>query len=148
MKISKPCFVDEGFDCFSPGNISIAKNCSFGHYNRFWAFNKIYIGPYVQTAIGLTLVAGSHDAGSYEPLSSGMDIVIEGENWIGANVTILGGVTVGRGAIIGAGSVVNKSIPAYTIAAGVPAKVIAEREPSDQVISPFGYYTPVIRKTK
>jgi acetyltransferase-like isoleucine patch superfamily enzyme len=141
MKISNPCFIDRGFRFINPKNIIIGSNCSFGHYNKIWAFDKIIIGDYVQTAIGLTIISGGHDTGNYEP-SSNQQINIEGENWIGANVTILGGVTIGRGAIIGAGSIVNQNIPPYTIAVGVPAKVIKERNASASVRSPFGFYKP------
>ncbi len=55
-------------------------------------------------------------------------IVIEDDCWIGANVIILSGALIGRGAVIAAGSVVVGSIPPYAIAGGVPAKVIAERQ--------------------
>lgn len=50
-------------------------------------------------------------------------ITIEDEVWLGAGIIILGGVTIGMGAVIGAGSVVTKSIPPYTVAVGNPCKV-------------------------
>jgi acetyltransferase-like isoleucine patch superfamily enzyme len=53
--------------------------------------------------------------------------------WIGTNVLILPGVTVGHGAVIGAGSVVTKDIPPFTIAAGTPARVIRNRFPEDEI---------------
>ena len=52
------------------------------------------------------------------------DVIIEKDVWIGCNVTILAGVHVGRGATIAAGAVVNKDIPPYCIAGGIPAKPI------------------------
>ena len=52
------------------------------------------------------------------------DVVIEKDVWIGANVTILKGVHIGEGAIIAAGSLVIKDVPAYGIAGGVPTKLI------------------------
>jgi acetyltransferase-like isoleucine patch superfamily enzyme len=55
------------------------------------------------------------------------DINIEDDVWIGANVTILGGVNIGRGSIIGAGAVVTKNVPSMAIAAGVPARLIKWR---------------------
>ncbi|MDH3026960.1 DapH/DapD/GlmU-related protein [Gordonia alkanivorans] len=55
-------------------------------------------------------------------------VVIGDDVWIGARVIILPGVTVGRGCVIGAGSVVAKDIPEYTIAAGNPCRVIRNRE--------------------
>jgi acetyltransferase-like isoleucine patch superfamily enzyme len=142
IEIKTPCFIDRGFRVIHPKNIKIGANCSFGHNNKIWAFNKVIIGDYVQTALGLTIVSGSHDPASYIPLTDNQVVFIEGENWIGANVTIISGVKIGRGAIIAAGAVVTKDIPPYTIAGGVPAKVIKERVPAKQVLSPFGFYTP------
>ena len=54
-------------------------------------------------------------------------VTIGNDVWIGDRVIILAGVEIGDGCIIGAGSVVTKSIPAYSIAAGVPCKVIRSR---------------------
>lgn len=54
-------------------------------------------------------------------------IKIGDDVWVGANVTILKGVEIGQGAIIAAGSVVNKSVEPFSIVGGVPAKKIAER---------------------
>lgn len=54
----------------------------------------------------------------------GHAIRIEDDCWIGGNVVILPGVTIGRGCTVGAGAVVTKSIPAYSIALGAPAKVV------------------------
>jgi len=55
-------------------------------------------------------------------------VVIERDVWIGANCTILPGVTIGEGAVVAAGSVVTKSVSAFTVVGGVPARVIRERE--------------------
>ena len=56
-----------------------------------------------------------------------MKPVLIGENaWLGANSTILPGVTVGRNAVVAAGAVVTKDVPANTVVAGVPAKIIKE----------------------
>jgi acetyltransferase-like isoleucine patch superfamily enzyme len=64
-----------------------------------------------------------------QPLTSRGDIVLEDDVWLGANVVVLDGVTIGRGAIVGAGAVVTQSIPPYAIAGGVPARVIRYRTP-------------------
>ena len=122
-----------------PKNITIDKYTSIGHYNKIWAFDKVYIGPYVQTAIGLLIVAGSHDKNDYSPLNN-QCVNIEGYNWIGANVTIIGGVTIGKGSIIAAGSVVTKNIEPFTIYGGVPAKFISNRNPSDVIHTIFGKF--------
>lgn len=52
--------------------------------------------------------------------------------WLGANATILDGITVGKGSVVGAGSVVTRDIPPYSIAVGVPAKVIGQRGETDE----------------
>lgn len=62
-----------------------------------------------------------------QPLTSKGEIVIEDEAWLGYGVIVLSGVRIGKGAVIGAGSVVTKNVPAGTVAAGVPAKVIKMR---------------------
>ena len=64
--------------------------------------------------------------GRQEATSKG-DIIIEDDVWIGVNSIILSGVKIGRGAVIGAGSVVSKDIPPYAIACGNPAKIIKYR---------------------
>ncbi|NJM72477.1 MAG: acyltransferase [Scytonema sp. RU_4_4] len=54
-------------------------------------------------------------------------IVIENDCWLGTGVKVLDGVRIGCGSVIGAGAVVTKDIPPYSIAVGVPARVIAQR---------------------
>ena len=82
------------------------------------------------TAEGLVVVTSNHRQHIGQFLSGGnndneyKDIVVEEDVWIGINVTLLAGAYIGRGAIIGACSVVTKKIPPYAIAVGNPAKVI------------------------
>lgn len=56
-----------------------------------------------------------------------LPICIEDDVWIGANVVIMPGITIGKGSVIGAGSIVTASIPAYSVAVGVPARVKKKR---------------------
>jgi acetyltransferase-like isoleucine patch superfamily enzyme len=58
-------------------------------------------------------------------------IAIEDDCWIGSDVVLLGGVTIGRGAVVAAGSVVTKSVETGEVVGGVPARVIKSREPLD-----------------
>lgn len=55
-------------------------------------------------------------------------VVIEDDVWIGIRAIILPGIKIGRGAVIGAGAVVTKDVPPYTVVGGVPAKIIKRRE--------------------
>lgn len=61
-------------------------------------------------------------------------VVIEDEVWCGANVTILAGVTIGRGSVIAAGAVVNRSCPPYSVMGGVPAQIIKKRFTPEEII--------------
>lgn len=60
-------------------------------------------------------------------------VVIGNDVWIGQNAVLLAGITVGNGAVIAAGAVVTKDVPAYTIVGGVPAKLIRNRFESDTI---------------
>jgi serine acetyltransferase len=61
------------------------------------------------------------------------DIIIENDVWIGATATIMSGVKISNGAVIGAGSVVTKDVPPYAIVAGNPAKVVKYRFTEEQI---------------
>ena len=61
------------------------------------------------------------------------DVVFEGDNWIGMNSTILKGVTIGKGCIVAAGSVVTKSTLPYSIVGGTPARVLKMRFTQEQI---------------
>lgn len=61
------------------------------------------------------------------------DIIVEDDVMFGVNCLVLSGVHIGTGSFIGAGSIVNKDIPPYSIAVGVPEKVIKQRFSSEQL---------------
>ncbi|MDY3299446.1 MAG: DapH/DapD/GlmU-related protein, partial [Limosilactobacillus reuteri] len=65
--------------------------------------------------------------------------------WLGANATILPGVTVGENAVVAAGAVVSKDVPDNTVVAGVLAKVIRKSEANNMS---FGYITPLSEKVE
>ena len=119
-----------GHTCFfGKGRVTIGKNTWVGLKNTFYCTQlaEINIGALCDIGPDVAFVSGSHVIGGQERRAgkgTGGDIFIEDGCWIGAKVTILGGVTIGRGSIIGAGSLVNKDVPANTIYAGIPAKLI------------------------
>lgn len=63
-----------------------------------------------------------------------MPVQIEDGVWVGANVTILKGVTIGRGSVVAAGAVVTRSFPPYSIIGGVPAKIIRARFTDEEIV--------------
>lgn len=113
--------------------IKIGKRCNFGDYVHITAINRITIGNDVLTGRWVTITDNSHGTGDPEelrippaerPLVSKGSVTIEDRVWIGDKATILPGVTIGEGAVIGANSTVTRDVPPNCIAAGNPARVI------------------------
>lgn len=127
------------------------ENVYIGNYVAIGAGNlllstraKIQIGNYVMFGPNVSVITGNHridilgkrmyeikDEDKRE--EDDQDVIFVGDNWIGANSTILKGVTIGEGAVVAAGSVVNKDVPPYSIVGGVPAKVIKMRFKEDEI---------------
>ena len=62
------------------------------------------------------------------------DVIVEEDVWIGARVTLLSGAHIGRGAVVGANTLVNKEVPPYAVVVGSPAKIIAAKFTIDQIL--------------
>jgi len=128
------------FECEN-SSISIGKNSFIGDSSVICA-ERVEIGDDVLISWGCTIV--DHDSHSVHFQKRKNDVrdwfygrkdwadvirqpvVINDKSWIGFNTIILKGVTIGEGAIVGAGSVVTKDVPPYTIVAGNPARIIRE----------------------
>lgn len=85
---------------------------------------KIDIGDRCIIANNVVIVDHDHDFVNGGFVSA--PVKLQNDVWIGANATVLKGVTIGEGAIVAAGSVVNKDVPAHTMVAGAPARIIKE----------------------
>jgi acetyltransferase-like isoleucine patch superfamily enzyme len=114
------------------GMIRIGQHCSLNDYCVLYGMGDITIGSDVRIATHTIIVAGNHNFDNPDQLIrlqgvKDLPCVIQDDVWIGANVTILGGTTIGTGSVIGAGAVVTKDIPPRAIAVGSPAKVIKSR---------------------
>lgn len=99
---------------------------------------RITIGDGVRIAPQVMLIAANHVfADPTRPIHrQGLEpapIVIEDDVWLAGKVMVTAGVRVGRGSVIGAGAVVTKDIPPWSVAVGVPARVIASRRPASAV---------------
>ncbi len=97
---------------------------------------QIKIGRKVMVSAGCALIPYQHKlddlmiAMADQPLTSKGDIIIEDDVWLGMGVKVMDGVRIGQGSVVGANAVVTKDIPAYSIAVGVPAKVVGNRQPA------------------
>lgn len=130
--------VSLGIFCWIGTNNSLKKNpkllignrVHIGAYSMIIAANEIKIGNNVLMSERVVIVDHLHDYRSPDkpvidqPIFSEGKINIEDDCFIGAGVAIMGGVTIGRHAVIGANAVVTHNIPPFTVAAGVPAKII------------------------
>lgn len=116
------------------GRIDIDDFCNIGANCRLGTTSQIKFGKHVLLAANCYIGGAQHqfDRLDVPIMRQGYEsrggVVIEDDVWLGANVIILDGVTVGTGSVIGAGSVVTKDIPPYSIAVGVPAKVKDSRK--------------------
>lgn len=116
------------------GDIVIGDHCYFNPMTVLYSGNGIRLGSYVLLAAGVMIMPTNHAFSrrdlpirhqGFGESKGGIDI--DDDVWIGANAVVLDGARIGKGAIIGAGSVVTGDIPAYEIWGGVPARKIGER---------------------
>lgn len=126
--------VDRGVDLkvHQQGEILIGKSTYIGPYTCISCYGKLKIGRDCLIASHSSIYAHNHSFGNptQKIANQGFDcqgITIEDDCWLGSGVRVVDGVTIGRGSIIGAGAVVSRDIPPYSVAVGVPAKVISRR---------------------
>lgn len=126
-------------------NLSVGDGTSIPKGATFYCTNapltigcKVIFGPHP------TIITGDHrtdiigkcivDVTDAEKLpENDLPVVIEDDVWCGANVTILKGVTIGRGSVVAAGAVVTTSFPPYSIIGGVPARLLKKRFTEDEI---------------
>lgn len=125
-------------------NMSIGDGSSIPKGSVFYCTEApLTIGKEVIFGPNPTIITGDHRVDvmgkyimdSHDKLpKNDAPVTIEDDVWAGANITILKGVTIGRGSVIAAGAVVNKSMPPYSIIGGVPARVLKRRFTIEQIL--------------
>lgn len=125
--------VDSGFRLFPPfhtdcgKNITLGKNVFINSGCRFQDQGGITVGDDCQIGHCAVMATLNHGLSPNERRNIIPSPIFLGKNvWVGANATILQGVTIGDNAVIAAGAVVTKDVPANTVAAGTPARVVKE----------------------
>ncbi|MEH1823553.1 MAG: acyltransferase [Nostoc sp.] len=112
IQIDEDTFIAPNVCIEGPGNVKIGKHCLIAAHSGIYANNHNFADP-------------------IEPIKyqgvTRKGIVIEDDCWLGHGVTVLDGVTIGKGSVIGAGAVVNRDIPPFSVAVGIPARVIKNR---------------------
>jgi len=112
IQIDEDTFIGSDVCIAGPGDIKIGKNCLIAAHSGIYANNHIFT-----ESMSPIKLQGVTRRG----------IMIEDDCWLGHGVTVLDGVTIGKGSVIGAGAVVNRDIPPFSVAVGIPARVIKSR---------------------
>jgi acetyltransferase-like isoleucine patch superfamily enzyme len=115
------------------GSIRCGENVHFGPYTVVYGHGGVEIGAHALIAMHCCIVAANHtmpppgELIRFKP-DVPLPIKIGSDAWLGAGVKVLGGVTIGDGCIVGAGAVVTGDLPPYSIAVGLPARVVGQRK--------------------
>lgn len=120
------------FQCDFGNRVTFGKNVFINHSAILSASGGIEFEDGCMVAPGVRIATINHDMNQRHSIYTYGKVTIRKNAWIGMNVTICPGVTIGRYAVIGAGSVVTHDIPDYAVAVGVPAKVIRMLDPAEQ----------------
>lgn len=142
ITLGSDCRIDLGQDsrlaaidivALGKGRVSIGQNCQFTWGSRFLLHEAgaISVGAECLIASGtLFTVSDMHsilDLDTGERINPARDIVVEDHVWIGLQANVLKGVRIGTGSVVAMGSIVTQDIPAHSLAAGVPARVVRSR---------------------
>jgi acetyltransferase-like isoleucine patch superfamily enzyme len=116
--------------CVVRGDVTIGAHCSLNAGAA--TIGRVRIGDFVRIAAYVVLVGENHGIDDLEqpiavqPLTS-LGVVVEDDVWIGANATIVDDVTIGAHSVVGAGAVVTRDVPPWSVVGGVPARVLRDR---------------------
>ncbi|MTI88136.1 MAG: acyltransferase [Balneolaceae bacterium] len=131
-KLGKEVIIDYGVIISHANNVSIGDGTFIGKDTIIISRNPVYIGSGVGIAAGCRLITWNHDINNQclsvrnMPQTDGKIVLNDGV-WLGYNVVILPGITMGKGAVAAAGAIVTKDVPPFTIVGGIPAKPIGKR---------------------
>lgn len=120
------------FICDFGNRVKFGKGVFINHSAMLSASGGIEFEDGAMSAPGLRIATINHDMYERHTKYTYGKVLVKKNAWLGMNVTICPGVTIGKYAVIAAGSVVTKDVPDYAVAGGVPAKVIKILDPSEQ----------------
>lgn len=120
------------FICDFGNRVKFGKGVFINHSAILSASGGIEFEDGVMAAPGLRIATINHDMNNRHTLYTYGKVTVKKNAWLGMNVTICPGVTIGKYAVVGAGAVVTKDVPDYAVVGGVPAKIIRMQDPAAQ----------------
>jgi maltose O-acetyltransferase len=129
--IGQNCLIEPPFYCVYGQNIHIGDHVYLNLSCTVLDCNEVRIGNHVMIGPNVQIYTAAHDLRAESRIQGwevAKSIVIEDNVWIGGGAILLPGVRIGRNAVVGAGAVVSRDVPANTVVAGNPARVIREIE--------------------
>jgi acetyltransferase-like isoleucine patch superfamily enzyme len=131
-RMGRGTYIHDSVAILFPENIEMGDDVSVNQFSVIHGMGGVRIGSDVRIGYGVKIISFDHVFSNpgVPIMGQGYDkghIDIGDDVWIGANAVILKGVKIGRGSVIGAGSVVTGDIPPFSIAVGAPAKVVKKR---------------------
>lgn len=128
MKIGKGSTIHMAASIYNASGISIGKDSIIGEWAVLDGRDKLLIGNHVNIASEVMVYNGEHNVHSTNFEAIFAPVVIEDYVFVGPRAIILPGVTIKKGAVVGAGAVVTKDVGEFKIVGGVPAREIGERQ--------------------
>ena len=120
------------FICDFGNRVTFGKDVFINHSASLSASGGIVFEDGVSVAPGVRIATINHDFNNRHTIYTYGKVVLKKNVWIGMNVTICPGVTIGENSVIAAGAVVTKDIPTNVVAGGVPARIIKPLDPAEQ----------------
>ncbi|KKY31317.1 putative nodulation protein l [Diaporthe ampelina] len=147
-RVGTGCVIEPPFRPDYGCNIVIGSDCFFNWGLTILDTSLVIIGDRVQIGTGVSIITAGHETSVLSRIKFvewGKPIRVEDDCWIGANAVILPGVTIGRGSTIGAGAIVSRDVPPYSVAVGIPARVV-KKLPSveEELADPANLYRNMV----
>lgn len=120
------------FECDFGNRVKFGEGVFINHSAILSASGGIEFEDGVMAAPGLRIATINHDMNHRHTIYTYGKVTVKKNAWLGMNVTLCPGVTIGRYAVVGAGAVVTKDVPDYAVVGGVPAKLIRMQDPAGQ----------------
>jgi acetyltransferase-like isoleucine patch superfamily enzyme len=133
IEVGEDSFISNGVICDAySGKIKVGSRVFIGPNVIIYGHGDVTIGDDSLIAMGCKIISANHFVPDVYTLirtcpDIKKEILIGNDVWLGADVKVLAGVSIGNGCVVGAGSVVTKNLEPYTIAVGVPARIIGNR---------------------